>query len=65
MTEPLWKLRRRAKKLELSIVYDRKNDGFILVDTFTNTVAAYPAIMTLEQVEEWLNDLEKNGNSNA
>lgn len=65
MTEPIWKLRRRAKKLELSIVYDRKDDGFILVDPFTNTVAAYPAVMTLEQVEEWLNDLEKNGNSNA
>ena len=62
--DPLWKLRRRAEKLDLRIIYDRKNDGFILVDPVTNVVAAYPTFMTLEQVEEWLDELEKDGNSN-
>ena len=32
----------------------------MLVDNRTNTVAAYPELMTLEEVEQWLDDLDTN-----
>ena len=49
-------LRRRAGKLGLSL--HKQNAGFVLVDRARNYVASYPE-MTLEQIEDWLDDLEQ------
>ncbi len=53
----LQELKRRAKSLGLMIRRDG-HGNFILTDAATNTVAAYPATMSLDQIEEWLNDYE-------
>lgn len=54
------KLRRRARRHSLLINKDRRlpYDGYWLVSSNTNTVAA-PGPMPLEQVDLWLDDLEK------
>ncbi len=49
----------RAKNHGLKIrKCNRDEDSFMLVDIAANTVTA-PAPMTLEQVEKWLDDLDK------
>lgn len=53
------KLRRRAKKLDLSINYDRTYNRYVIIDNPTNSVAAYPTYMTLEEVDAWISDLER------
>lgn len=60
----LMSLRRRARKHGLKIVRNR-NTGYILVDIFTNTVACYPSILSLEEVEIWLDDLEERVANNG
>ena len=55
-TLTLSQLRRRAGKLGLSL--HKQNAGFVLVDRARNYVASYPE-MTLEQVAQWLDDLEQ------
>ena len=52
-------LKTQAKKHDLSIRKDG-HGNFMLVDNRTNTVAAYPELMTLEEVEQWLDDLDTN-----
>jgi hypothetical protein len=54
----LEKLRKRAEKHGMRIATDRKTDSYILFDIQTNCVAAYPALMTIEEVEAWLDDLD-------
>ena len=56
-------LRRRAREHGLNIVRNY-GTGYILVDKFTNTVASYPSILTLEEVEQWLDDLEEERTAN-
>ena len=53
-------LRRRARKHGLNIVFNRKPvTGFILVNKFTNIAVSYPSILTLEDVEQWLDELDE------
>ena len=47
---------RRAKKLSLMVRKDRQGD-YYLVDL--NNCAVAPCPMTLEQIDSWLADLEK------
>ena len=54
----LMSLRRRAREHGLNIVRNY-GTGYILVDKFTNTVACYPSILSLEEVEIWLDDLDE------
>ncbi len=60
----LMSLRRRAREHGLNIVRNY-GTGFILVDTFTNTVASYPSILTLEEVEQWLDELDERTANNV
>lgn len=51
-------LKKRAVKRGLMIrKYERGEDSYALVDARLNVVVA-PAPMTLEQVEQWLDDLD-------
>lgn len=50
-------LKTRAKHHDMMIRKDG-HGGYILVDIYTNTLAA-PGPMTLEEVELWLDDLDK------
>lgn len=50
-------LKTQAKKHDLLIRKDGRGN-FMLVDNRTNTVAAYPELMTLEEVEAWLDELD-------
>ena len=59
-------LRRRARKHGLSIVVNRKPvTGFILVNNFTNIAASHPSILTLEEVEKWLDELDERVANNG
>mgnify|MGYP006934614736 CR=1 FL=1 len=49
-------IRTRAKKLSLMVRKDRQGD-YYLVDL--NNCAVAPCPMTLEQIDSWLTDLEK------
>ncbi len=51
------KLKTRAKAHDLMIRKDGKG-GYFLVDPITNALAA-PGPMTIEEVEMWLDDLDK------
>ena len=54
----LSELKTKAKEHGLKIrKNERGEDSFMLVDIAANTVTA-PAPMTLEQVENWLDDLD-------
>ena len=53
----LYQLRKRAADRDLIIRKDG-HGNFMLVDIHTGGVAAYPASMTLAQVESWLDDLD-------
>ena len=56
----LSQLKTRAKKYGMRIrVYERGEDSYMLVDVQTNSVVA-PYPMTLEQMEQWLDDLDNN-----
>lgn len=50
-------LKTRAKAHDLMICKDGKG-GYFLVDPITNALAA-PGPMTIEEVEMWLDDLDK------
>lgn len=50
-------LKTRAKVHDLMIRKDGKG-GYLLVDPITNALAA-PGPMTIEEVEMWLDDLDK------
>lgn len=50
-------LKTRAKALDLMVRKDGKG-GYLLVDPSTNALAA-PGPMTIEEVEMWLDDLDK------
>lgn len=50
-------LKTRAKAHDLMIRKDGKG-GYFLVDPITNALAA-PGPMTIEEVEMWLDDLDK------
>lgn len=49
-------IRKRAKKLSLMVRKDRQGD-YYLADL--NNCAVAPCPMTLEQIDSWLTDLEK------
>jgi len=51
-------LKTRAKAHDLMIHKDGKG-GYVLVDPRTNALAA-PGSMTLEEVEMWLDDMDKS-----
>lgn len=51
------KLKTRAKAHDLMIRKDGKG-GYLLVDIYINALAA-PGPMTIEEVEMWLDDLDK------
>lgn len=53
----LYQLKKRAADRDL-IVRKDGHGNFMLVDIHTGGVAAYPASMTLAQVESWLDDLD-------
>ena len=53
----LYQLRKRAADRDLIIRKDG-HGNFMLVDIHTGGVVAYPAPMTLAQVESWLDDLD-------
>ena len=54
----LAQLKRRAKKYGMTIrKYKRGEDSYLLVDVYTNAVAA-PEPMTLAEIERWLDDLD-------
>ena len=54
----LAQLKKRAKKFGMTIrKYKRGEDGYLLVDVYTNAVAA-PEPMTLDEIELWLDDLD-------
>ena len=58
--QTLEQLRRRARKHGLLIhKYTRGEDAFIIVDARINGVVSYPIPLTLEQVEEWFDDYER------
>lgn len=50
-------LKTRAKAHDLMIRKDGKG-GYVLVDIYINALAA-PGPMTIEEVEMWLDDLDK------
>lgn len=50
-------IRARAKRHGLALRKSRRTDGYLLVDLRGNFLAA-PSSMTLEQVEQWLDDLD-------
>lgn len=50
-------LKTKAKTRDMMIRKDGKG-GYMLVDISTNTLSA-PGPMTLEQVENWLDDLDR------
>ncbi len=54
----LEQLKTRAKVHDLMIRKDGKG-GYLLVDPSTNALAA-PGPMTIEEVEMWLDDLDKS-----
>lgn len=55
----LQQLRRRAKKLGLSLRnYERGEDAFIVVNPAINAVVPYPVPMTLEQIAACLDEAE-------
>ena len=51
------RLRRRALKHDLEIQKDR--EGYILVDRTRNCSVTYPPFLSIEQVEQWLDDLDE------
>ena len=54
----LYQLKKRAADRDLIIRKDG-HGNFMLVDIHTGGVAAYPAQMTLEEIENWLDDLDE------
>lgn len=54
----LQQLRRRAKKLGLSLRHYEREDAFILVNPAINAVVSYPVPMTLEQTAACLDEAE-------
>lgn len=60
----LMSLKRRAREHGLNIVRNY-GTGYILVDTFRNAVACYPSILTLEEVEQWLDELDERAANNG
>ena len=54
----LYQLRKRAADRDLIIRKDG-HGNFMLVDIHTGGVANYPAQMTLEEIENWLDDLDE------
>ena len=59
----LEQLKTRAKHHGLLIRRNGYGDSeprnFSLVDISTNAIAAYPQVMTLEEVSDWLDDLDE------
>lgn len=53
----LYQLKKRAAQRNCVIRKDG-HGNFMLVDIYTNCVVAYPALMTLEELENWLDDLD-------
>ena len=53
----LYQLKKRAADRDL-IVRKDGHGNFMLVDIHTGGVAAFPAQMTLEEIENWLDDLD-------
>lgn len=53
----LYQLKKRAADRDLIIRKDG-HGNFMLVDIHTGGVAAYPAQMTLEEIENWLDELD-------
>lgn len=54
----LYQLKKRAADRDLIIRKDGQGN-FMLVDIHTGGVAAYPAQMSLEEIENWLDDLDE------
>lgn len=52
-------LKTQAKKHDLLIRKDG-HGNFMLVDARTSAIVAYPELMTLEEVEAWLDELDEN-----
>lgn len=54
----LYQLKKRAADRDLIIRKDG-HGNFMLVDIHTDGIANYPAQMTLEEIENWLDDLDE------
>lgn len=53
----LYQLRKRAADRD-SLIRKDGHGNFMLVAIHTGGVAAYPAQMTLEEIENWLDDID-------
>lgn len=54
----LYQLKKRAADRDLIIRKDGQGN-FMLVDIHTGGIAAYPAQMSLAEIENWLDDLDE------
>lgn len=53
-------LQQRAKQYGLRIIKLRADESYLLADKRGHVVAADPLPMTLEQLETWLDDLDRD-----